>query len=78
MKIAKSAMMQLQLLLCIDRYKVINFNKLFITDYYGFIVDIDMKEYCKVKHFKLDRIDSSKLDSRKASYKAKFIENVEN
>jgi hypothetical protein len=47
-----------------------------LTNHQRFI-DINLERYFECKEFDLDKIDSSKLDSRKAMHKALFVEKVE-
>ena len=66
-----------RLILFIKGCKIINFNKILVTDYREFIANINMEDYRTVNHFQIDRVDSSKLDSQRASHNIKFIDKVE-
>ena len=41
------------------------------------MVDVSLQEFFEVQSFNIDRIDSSKLDPRRATHKIKFLEAVE-
>ena len=71
-----SVLVSSRLVEVIDGCKLINFNKIISTDHRGFIVDIDLDEYFNMQHFCIDKIESSIINSRRAKYKAKFIETV--
>ena len=47
-----------------------------LTDYKGYLVNINLQEFFEVSYFEIDKIDSSKLDLRRASYKRKFKEKI--
>ena len=52
----------------IDGCKVVNFFEVISIDYRRYIVDVNLQEFFQVKQFNIDRIDSSKLDSRRATH----------
>ena len=60
-----------------DSCKMVECNKVILTGHRGYIVDFNLEWYFECKNFNLDQVDSSKLDSRRASYKALFVEKVE-
>ena len=61
----------------IDGCKVIDFKEYITTDYQDYLVDISIQEYFELQNFQLDKLDSSKLDSRRATHKTKFKEKLE-
>ena len=54
-----------------------DFNKIILTDHRGYLIDIHLEEFFKVKQFALDKYESSKLNSRRKSHIKKFCERAE-
>ena len=61
---------------CIDRCEMIECTETIIIDYCRFLIDVNLERYFQSKSFDLDKNDSSKLDSRRAIHKQKFVEKV--
>ena len=61
----------------VNRCKFVKFHEMIIIDYYSYIIDLNLQDYFKVRRFDINRIESLKLDSRRASHKQKFNEKVE-
>ena len=66
-----------ELLQCVDGYKIVEYNKVILTNHMGYMVDFNLEWYFECKNFNLDQVDSLKLDSKRASHKVLFIEKVE-
>ena len=65
------------LLLFIDRSKMINYSEILLSDYRGHIIDIEVEDYFQMISFEIDKVDNSRLNSRKLLHKTKFVEKVE-
>jgi len=61
----------------VDGCTIIECNELIITNHREYLVDVNLERYFDSNEFEIDKNDSSKLDSRWAIYKLKFIEIVE-
>ena len=61
----------------IEGYKLIETNEIVISDYYTYIIDVNLNEYFKEYFSQWDKINKSPLNlSRRLHYK-KFIEELE-
>jgi len=60
------------LLECFDRSYIVDYNKVILTDYHGYITNITLEKYFNMNSFNVDCIDNSRLTSRKLSHKTKF------
>ena len=47
----------------INDSKIIDFEEIILTDYWGFIIDVDLEGYFDTVLSQYDKIDHSKLDS---------------
>ena len=65
------------LLQYITGYKLINYDEIIPTDYYGFLIDINTDGYFEVVSLNIQSIDYSKLDSTRKSYREKFSNKLE-
>ena len=61
----------------IDECSIVNFNQIIITDHREFLVDVNLEDFFQVEQFEIEKKDNSRLNSRKSTHKAKFVEKVE-
>ena len=47
----------------VQGYIMVDFSKIFNSDHRGFLIDIDLESYFHIINEKIQKIDSSKLDS---------------
>jgi len=61
----------------VDGYEITNFEEIIYIDYWGYIIDFNLKAYFELQNFHIDCNKSSILDSSRKSHHDKFIEKAE-
>ena len=65
-----------EILKYIDSSLLLDFNEIINIDHQGCAINIDLKDYFRMSSFNINKVDTSTLNSWKASHKAKFVEKV--
>ena len=52
-------------------------NKIIIADHREYIIDIHLEDYFNLSIAEIDKIENSRINSRKLSHRTKFVEKVE-
>ena len=53
----------------IDGCQITDYNEVIIIDYRGYLLDIQLEDYFRIKENMIDKLDTSKLNSHKLSSK---------
>jgi hypothetical protein len=61
----------------IDGSRMIDYNEILITDHREYIIDIYLDDYFDISLDNIDKIDDSRINSRKLTHRTKFIEKIE-
>ena len=56
---------------------MVDFTEILTTDHRGYITDIAIEDYFQIRSFKVDKINNTRINSRKLSHHTKFVTNVE-
>ena len=66
-----------EIIKCITRSKVIDFNKVIINDYRGFLIDFNIKQYFKTKYCKYNVNTRRSLNPNNRVHRKKFLNKLE-